>query len=140
MVDVEIISDKLTSSQKSKAEVIDVSDVQSSLPALRSDTSVKVQDPLTVYLKEIARYKLLSLEEEKELTQELFETGGLLDELNRSLAHARGQGLPVKQPLFFHRAVRGLPFSTLDPEGLYEHFQLTPPHLIPFLTTCAGTD
>ena len=77
MVDVEIISDKLTSSQKSKAEVIDVSDVQSSLPALRSDTSVKVQDPLTVYLKEIARYKLLSLEEEKELTQELFETGDI---------------------------------------------------------------
>ncbi len=68
------------------------------------------------------------------VVEELFETGGLLDELNRSLAHARSQGLPVKQPLFFHRAVCGLPFSTLDPEGLYEHFQLTPPHLIPFLT------
>src|SRR5690606_10559331 len=38
---------------------------------------VKVQDPLTVYLKEIARYKLLSIEEEKALTQELFETGDI---------------------------------------------------------------
>lgn len=71
------------------------------------------------------------------VVEELFETGGLLDELNRAFACARGQGLPVKQPLFHHRAVHGLPFSTLDPEGLYEHFQLTPPHLIPFLSVCA---
>lgn len=34
-------------------------------------------DPLSVYLKEIARYELLSPEEEKELTRELAETGDI---------------------------------------------------------------
>ncbi len=71
------------------------------------------------------------------VAEELFETGGLLDELNRALAQARGMGLSANQPLFFHRAVRGLPFSTLDPEGLYNHFQLTPQHLIPWLSALA---
>ncbi len=77
VVDIEIISDKKAAIPKSKDEVIDISEVQTSLPAIRPDTSVKVQDPLTVYLKEIARYKLLSIEEEKALTQELFETGDI---------------------------------------------------------------
>lgn len=84
VVDVEIIADKKSSTVKSKEEVIDISEVQdllpsiaSNLPTLRSDTSVKVQDPLTVYLKEISRYKLLSPEEEQELTRELFQTGDI---------------------------------------------------------------
>lgn len=84
LVDVEIISDKKDVVPKSKGEVIDISEVSevlpevgSTLPALRSDTSVKVQDPLTVYLKEISRYKLLSQEEERELTRELFQTGDI---------------------------------------------------------------
>lgn len=84
VVDVEIISDKKQSSLKPKEDVIDISEVvevlpevNTTLPALRSSTSVKVQDPLTVYLKEISRYKLLSLEEEKELTRELFQTGDI---------------------------------------------------------------
>ena len=40
--------------------------ISESLPVLRQSTSLKVQDPLTVYLKEIARHKLLTPEEEKE--------------------------------------------------------------------------
>lgn len=71
------------------------------------------------------------------VVEELFEAGGLLDELNRTLAVAREQGLAVKSPIFFHRAVRGLPFSTLEPEGLYEHFQLTPKHLVPWMNQCS---
>ncbi len=37
----------------------------------------KAMDPLTRYIREISRYKLLSIEEEKELTEELFATGDI---------------------------------------------------------------
>lgn len=45
------------------------------LPAVYSPD--KVTDPLTRYIQEISRYKLLSLDEEKELTDELFATGDI---------------------------------------------------------------
>lgn len=77
IVDVEVISDKKTSATKAKDKVIDISEIKTSLPVVRSNTSVKVQDPLTIYLKEIARYKLLTPEQEKELTMELFQTGDI---------------------------------------------------------------
>lgn len=48
-----------------------------SLPVVKQSTDLKVQDPLTVYLKEIARHKLLSIEEERELTAELLRTGDI---------------------------------------------------------------
>lgn len=51
--------------------------ISNSLPVLRQSTDVKVQDPLTVYLKEISRYKLLTPEEEKDLTLELLKTGDI---------------------------------------------------------------
>lgn len=83
-VDVEIISKKKTSTAKAKDNVIDISLEESFLPEVKkfhpvakASTAVSVQDPLTVYLKEISRYKLLTLEEEKELTRELFETGDI---------------------------------------------------------------
>jgi RNA polymerase sigma-32 factor len=47
------------------------------LPVLKKSTDLKVQDPLQVYLKEISRHKLLTLEEEKELTAELLRTGDI---------------------------------------------------------------
>lgn len=47
------------------------------LPIVKQSTSLKVQDPLTVYLKEISRHKLLSIEEERELTAELLRTGDI---------------------------------------------------------------
>jgi len=48
-----------------------------SLPVLKKSSSLKAQDPLTLYLKEISRHKLLSIEEEKELTAELLRTGDI---------------------------------------------------------------
>ncbi len=48
-----------------------------SLPAIRASSDLKVQDPLTVYLKEISKYKLLTIEEERELTAELLRTGDI---------------------------------------------------------------
>lgn len=47
------------------------------LPVLKRSTALKVQDPLAVYLKEISRYKLLTIEEERELTAELLRTGDI---------------------------------------------------------------
>ncbi len=84
VVDVEIVTDKNKSIHKNKEDIIDISDMDQLLPevatrtpAIRPDRSLKVQDPLTLYLKEIARYKLLSPDEEKELTSELFQTGDI---------------------------------------------------------------
>ena len=51
--------------------------ISNSLPVLRQSTDLKAQDPLTVYLKEISRYKLLTPEEEKDLTLELLKTGDI---------------------------------------------------------------
>ena len=67
--------------KSSKPDIIEVSrDLD--LPVLRTPTSLVPKsdgpsDPLTVYLKEISRYKLLSPEEEAELTQTLLETGDI---------------------------------------------------------------
>ena len=47
------------------------------LPVLKSSAGLTVQDPLTHYLKEISRHKLLTPEEEKELTAELLRTGDI---------------------------------------------------------------
>ncbi len=52
-------------------------ELMTTLPVLKKSTDLKVQDPLQVYLKEIARHKLLTLEEEKELTAELLKTGDI---------------------------------------------------------------
>lgn len=47
----------------------------SSLPAISSDS--KSTDPLTIYVKEISRYKLLNPDEENALLKELQETGDI---------------------------------------------------------------
>lgn len=52
-------------------------ELSTSLPVLKKSTDLKVQDPLQVYLKEIARHKLLTIEEERELTAELLRTGDI---------------------------------------------------------------
>ncbi|MES2525999.1 MAG: RNA polymerase factor sigma-32 [Bdellovibrionota bacterium] len=56
---------------------ISETDLVTTLPVLKKSTDLKVQDPLQVYLKEISRHKLLTLEEEKELTAELLRTGDI---------------------------------------------------------------
>lgn len=52
---------------------------ESLLPVLTpaKDLVAKTQDPLSLYLKEISQYDLLTIEEEKELTKRLVETGDI---------------------------------------------------------------
>jgi RNA polymerase sigma-32 factor len=65
------------------ADVVDLSSVDSFLPAILSDKDLvpakveKVLDPLTHYLREISRYDLLSPEQEKALLTSLKETGDI---------------------------------------------------------------
>lgn len=80
----EVLKKEVASQKKKKDEVIEIggddpvsSDIallKETLPAIKPTTALKVQDPLTLYLKEISRYKLLTPEEEQELTAELLRT------------------------------------------------------------------
>ena len=47
------------------------------LPVASPSRDVKVLDPLRLYIQEISRYKLLSLEEEKKLANQLVDTGDI---------------------------------------------------------------
>jgi RNA polymerase sigma-32 factor len=79
--------------------------VASSLPVIRKSTDLKVQDPLTLYLKEIARHKLLTPEEEKELTAELIKTGDIEVAKKLVLANLR---LVVKIALEYKNAYKNI--------------------------------
>jgi len=87
---VEVLStEDLLSENESKALAdIEISlkksneDAQDLLPALTSSKDLvkydsKIGDPLTAYLREISKYELLTIEEERELTQKLVETGDI---------------------------------------------------------------
>jgi len=73
---------KAKNSNKYTTEVIPIKqelsvshiDSEKNLPKIISSSS---QDPLTIYLKEISRYKLLTPEEEESLVQELKNTGDI---------------------------------------------------------------
>jgi RNA polymerase sigma-32 factor len=83
----EVLKKEVASQKKKKDEVIeiggndpvsaDIALLKETLPAIKPFTALKVQDPLTLYLKEISRYKLLTPEEEQELTAELLRTGDI---------------------------------------------------------------
>ncbi len=75
------------------------------LPVLKQSTDIKVQDPLTLYLKEISRHKLLTLDEEKELTQELIRTGDIEVAKKLVLANLR---LVVKIALEYKNAYKNI--------------------------------
>ncbi|MGE3610207.1 MAG: RNA polymerase factor sigma-32 [Bacteriovoracaceae bacterium] len=75
------------------------------LPVIKSSTDLKVQDPLSVYLKEISRYKLLSPDEEKELTAELLRTGDIEVAKKLVLANLR---LVVKIALEYKSAYKNI--------------------------------
>ncbi len=75
------------------------------LPVLKQSTDLKVRDPLTVYLKEITRYKLLTIEEEQELTQELLRTGDIEVAKKLVLANLR---LVVKIALEYKNAYKNV--------------------------------
>jgi RNA polymerase sigma-32 factor len=66
---------------KARPDVVEIKNTESaSLPSVRGETRPSVtsaQDNLAIYLKEIARYELLSPEEEQELTKALLETGDI---------------------------------------------------------------
>lgn len=76
-----------------------------SLPAIRKSTDLKVQDSLTLYLKEISRHKLLTIEEEKELTLQLLETGDIEVAKKLVLANLR---LVVKIALEYKSAYKNV--------------------------------
>lgn len=75
------------------------------LPVLKQSTDLKVRDPLTVYLKEITRYKLLTIEEEQELTHELLRTGDIEIAKKLVLANLR---LVVKIALEYKNAYKNV--------------------------------
>lgn len=76
-----------------------------SLPVLKKSTDLKIQDPLTLYLKEISRHKLLTIEEERELTAELLRTGDI--EVARKLVLANLR-LVVKIALEYKNAYKNI--------------------------------
>lgn len=121
----EVIADsKVKVSHKKKDEVIEVNiegdeefldpagpseslvpRMAESLPVLKKSTDLKVQDPLAIYLKEISRHKLLTIEEEKELTAELLRTGDIEVAKKLVLANLR---LVVKIALEYKSAYKNI--------------------------------
>ncbi len=107
----EIISEKKNPKAVKKSDVIEIHldsiipKIADSLPAIRKSSELKVQDPLTLYLKEISRHKLLTIEEEKELTLQLLETGDIETAKKLVLANLR---LVVKIALEYKNAYRNV--------------------------------
>ena len=103
----EIISNKKNAPVAKKSDVIEIHSEEiipklaASLPAIRKSSELKVQDPLTLYLKEISKHKLLTIEEEKELTLQLLETGDIETAKKLVLANLR---LVVKIALEYKNA------------------------------------
>ncbi len=85
IIDVDGPSEKEDSEDFDLDEVITESEWKDVLPPAltnfnltkKVEKGVTPQDPLTLYLKEISRYELLSIEEERELTAELTRTGDI---------------------------------------------------------------
>lgn len=75
--------------------------LEDSLPVVKSSTALKVQDPLAIYLKEISKHKILTIEEERELTAELLKTGDIEVAKKLVLANLR---LVVKIALEYRNA------------------------------------
>jgi RNA polymerase sigma-32 factor len=120
----EVVKDKKVVAPSERSEIIDITnDDEDELieglansvpvipsigdlrPVVRKSTDLKVQDPLTLYLKEISRHKLLTPKEEKELTDELIRTGDIEVAKKLVLANLR---LVVKIALEYKNAYRNI--------------------------------
>ncbi len=75
--------------------------IMNSTEVAKTSKDVSIGDPLKAYLKEVSRYKLLSREEEKELTMKLYETGELEVAKKLVLANLR---LVVKIAMEYRKA------------------------------------
>ncbi len=98
--------------QNDEEELLDIGSIEAlvpkimeSLPVLKKTTDLKIQDPLSLYLKEISRHKLLTIEEERELTAELLRTGDI--EIARKLVLANLR-LVVKIALEYKSAYKNI--------------------------------
>lgn len=80
-------------------------ELMTTLPVLKKSTDLKVRDPLQIYLKEIARHKLLTIEEERELTAELLRTGDIEVAKKLVLANLR---LVVKIAFEYRNATKNI--------------------------------
>ena len=120
----EIVSDKKIKSKVIRSDIIEVPGddddslienmanhqdiiptISKTLPAIRKSTDLKVQDPLSLYLKEISRHKLLTPDEEKSLTAELLRTGDIDVAKKLVLANLR---LVVKIALEYKNAYKNV--------------------------------
>ncbi len=120
----EIISEKKPASKVARSDVIHISSddedelmedlggaafpeqmINQTLPVIRQSTDLKVQDPLTLYLKEISKHKLLTPDEERELTAELIRTGDIDTAKKLVLANLR---LVVKIALEYKNAYKNV--------------------------------
>lgn len=123
-IDPEVVTVKKVVSPPERSKVIDIStDEEDELiegladsvlltpirgelpPVVRKSSDLKVQDPLTLYLKEISRHKLLTPKEEKELTDELIRTGDIEVAKKLVLANLR---LVVKIALEYKNAYKNI--------------------------------
>ena len=120
----EIITDRKLAGKEKRSDIIEINaededelidsfanevdmpaDLTVSLPVIRKTSELKVQDPLTLYLKEISRHKLLTIEEERELTTELLKTGDIDVAKKLVLANLR---LVVKIALEYRNAYKNI--------------------------------
>jgi RNA polymerase sigma-32 factor len=106
VLDIEIIGQENTTlTSLTHGDLLTDSTDDIKLPAVRRPTDLRVQDPLTIYLKEISRHKLLSIEEERELTAELLRTGDIEVAKRLVLANLR---LVVKIALEYRNAYKNV--------------------------------
>ncbi len=69
-------------------------------------------------------YEQLSRYEHLIIVEEHIDAGGLMDEISTGLASLNEAGSTRLVPRLYHKSVHDFTFSSREPEGLYEHFEL----------------
>lgn len=103
----EVVSSDNSSKEKSQLEKLEdfLPSLGTSHDLVQSSKLPSVSDPLKAYLNDISRYKVLSLEEEKELVDELQKTGDIEVAKKLVLANLR---LVVKIAMEYRNAYRNV--------------------------------